>query len=268
MNAQEIISSGLLELYCTGLTSAAETVEVELWAKQYPEVAAEIEAIQMSMEGYAQSHAIAPAAGVKEKIFAEINKNAAAPVPMVNLKTTDNGSAKVYPVSSFWKYAAAASVILLVGSLIFNYTYYNKYKTVNDNLEVAQTELKEQKYMAQSMDTAMRVMGDMHATPVAVKSIDSTSDMGARIYWMKNTSEVYIDPANLPKAPEGKQYEFWAIVDGAPVNGGVITAEVNGKKVHIQKMKSFGKAQAFAISLENAGPAKTKPDQVKAVGSI
>lgn len=267
MNAQEIISSGILELYCMGLTSAGETAEVVQWARQYPEVAAEIEAIQMGLEGYAQSHAVAPAASVKEKIFAEINKGTVSPV--VNMQRTDAVTAKVYSISPAWKYAAAAGVILLIGSLIFNYSYYNKYTTANGNLQVAEAELKEQKDMAQSMDTAMRVMGDMHATPVAVKSIDSTSaDMGARIYWMKNTNEVYIDPANLPEAPEGKQYEFWAIVDGAPVNGGVITAEINGKKVHIQKMKSFGKVQAFAISVEDAGAAKTKPDKVIAVGAI
>jgi len=69
LNAQEIISSGILELYCTGLTSAAETAEIELWAKQYPEVAAEIATIQAGLKGYAQSHAIAPNTTVKQKKF-------------------------------------------------------------------------------------------------------------------------------------------------------------------------------------------------------
>lgn len=267
MNAQEIISSGMLELYCAGLTSAAETAEVQQWAKQYPEVAAEIAAIEAAVEGYAQSHAISPAASVKEKLFAEINKEPASPV--VNMQPVKQRTAAVRSVSSTWKYAAAASIVLLLGSLFANYIYYNKYNDTNNKLALTQSELNQQKELAQSMDTAMSVMGNMYATPVAVKSIDSTAaDMGARIYWMKNTEEVYIDPANLPKAPAGKQYEFWAIVDGAPVNGGVITGEINGKKVHIQKMKSFGKVQAFAISLEDAGPAKTKPDKVMAVGSI
>ncbi len=267
MNAQEIISSGMLELYCAGLTSAAETADVQQWAKQYPEVAAEIAAIEAALEGYARAQAIAPAASVKEKLFAEINKSTAAPV--VNLPSVQNGSARVYSISPAWKYAAAASIVLLLGSLFANYIYYNKYNETSNKLASTQSELNQQKELAQSMDTAMSVMGNMYATPVAVKSIDSTAaNMGARIYWMKNTEEVYIDPANLPKAPAGKQYEFWAIVDGAPVNGGVITGEINGKKVHIQKMKSFGKVQAFAISLEDAGPAKTKPDKVMAVGSI
>ncbi len=265
MNTQDIISSGVLELYCMGLTSAAETAEVELWAKQYPEIAAEIDAIQLGLESYAQSHGITPHPSLKEKVFAEIKENVSV---SSNMQSTGNGAAKVYSISPFWKYAAAASIILLAGSMIFNYTFYNKYKTANDNLQVAQTELQQQKELAQSMNKDMEVMGDMHAKPVVAKSIDSTeAGMGAKIYWMTNTSEVYVDPSGLPKAPQGKQYEFWAIVDGAPVNGGVI-AEVNGKKVHLQKMKSFGKAQAFAISLEDEGPAKAKPAVVKAVGSI
>lgn len=266
MNAQEIISSGILELYCTGLTSAAETAEVQQWAKQYPEVAAEIAAIQAGLEGYARSHAIAPAASVKEKLFAEINKGTVAPV--VNLPSAENGTAKVYSISPAWKYAAAASVILLLGSLFANYTYYNKYNDTSNKLASTQSALQQQKDMADAMKGDMDKMGDMHATPVALKSIDTAAaEMGARIYWMKNTSEVYIDPTYLPKPGKGKQYEFWAIVDGKPVNGGVIK-EVNGKTIRLQKMKSFGTVQAFAVSIEDIGPAKTTPAKVMAVGSI
>jgi anti-sigma-K factor RskA len=248
-----------------GLTSAAETAEVTQWAQQYPEVAAEIEAIQSGLENYAQTHAVTPDPSVKGKLFAAINKNATAPV--VDMKAETKAPAKVYSISPAWKYAAAASVILLIGSLILNYTYYNKYQSVNKELASTRSELQEQMVNVKSMDTAIGVLSDMKATPITVKSMDPDAGMDTRIYWMKNTNEVYIDPANLPKAPEGKQYEFWAIVDGAPVNGGVITTEVNGKKVHVQKMKSFGKVQAFAISLEDAGPAKAKPDKVMAVGS-
>ena len=174
-----------------GLTSAAETAEVAAWAKQYPEVAAEIEAIQSGLENYAQTHAVAPNPSVKEKLFAAINTNTAAPV--VDIKTQEKTTANVYSISPAWKYAAAASVILLLGSLLFNYTYYNKYQSANKELASTQTELQQQIASAQSMDTAIRVMGDMKATQVVAKSIDTANaDMGARIYWMKNTNEAFL----------------------------------------------------------------------------
>jgi Anti-sigma-K factor rskA len=268
LNAQEIISSGILELYCMGLTSAAETAEVAAWAKQYPEVAAEIEAIQLGLESYAQTHAVEPAPSVKEKLFAAINTNSTAPV--IDLKTEEKATAKVYSISPAWKYAAAASVILLIGSLILNYTYYNKYQSANKELASTQTELQQQKDMADAMKKEIDLMGDKNAKPFILTGMPDVADAEARIYWMKNSGDVYIDPSNLPEAPKGKQYQFWAIVDGVPVSGGMINTniEIDGKKVHFQKMKSFGKAQAFAVSLEDAGPEKPVPTKVMAMSKI
>ncbi len=267
MNAQEIISSGLLELYSMGLTSATETAEVAQWAKQYPEVASEIKAIQMGLEDYAQSHAFAPDAAVKVKIFNRINTNRISPV--IPVKPAQNsGTAKVYQIASVWKYAAAAGIILLAGSLIFNYIFYNKYISSNTDLAATQSELQQQKELAQAMHDDMGVMANKDAMPVSLNPMPDVAGAAARIYWMKNTGEVYIDPSNLPQAPTGKQYQFWAIVDGAPVNGGIITTEINGKTVHIQKMKSFGNAQAFAVSLEDSGPEKPVPTKVMVLGKI
>ena len=268
MNAQEIISSGILELYSMGLTSAAETAEVKQWVVQYPEVAAEIEAIQTGLEKYALAHAIAPAASVKDKIFSALNTKNVAPV--IDLKTDNNNTAKIYSISPVWKYAAAASIILLIGSLVLNYTFYNKYQTASTDLATTQSELQQQKDMANALQQDMGVIADKNATPVSLPGMPGEPDAAARIYWMKNTGEVYIDPSNLPKAPAGKQYQFWAIVDGKPVSGGMIKTEleIDGKKVHIQKMKSFGQAQAFAVSLEDAGPEKPAPSKVVVLGKI
>lgn len=249
-----------------GLTSAAETAEVAQWAKQYPEVEAEIELIQSGLQSYAEVFAVVPDASVKEKLFAAINTNVFA--PLIDLKANKKTTAKGYSISPAWKYAAAASIILLVGSLIFNYMYYNKYQTANTELATTQSELQKQKDIAKAMDDDMSVIANKNAMPVSLKPMPDVADAAARIYWMQHTKEVYIDPSNLPKAPAGKQYQFWAIVDGVPVNGGIITTEINGKKVHIQKMKSFGKAQAFAVSLEDAGPEVPVPTKVMVAGEI
>lgn len=249
-----------------GLTPAAETAEIALWAKQYPEVAAEIAAIQMGLESYAQTHAVAPDASVKEKIFAKINVSKT--VPVSNLKSENTDTAKVYKISSFWKYAAAASVILLIGSLLFNYSFYNKYKTASDDLQATQTELQQQKELAKAMNDDRDIMTNKNAVPVSLEGMPDVANAAARIYWMKNTGEVYIDPSNLPQAPDGMQYQFWAIVDGKPVSGGMITTLKDGKTVHVQKMKSFGRAQAFAVSLEKAGPESPAPTKVYVMGKI
>ena len=248
------------------LTSAAETAEVSAWAQQYPEVEAEIDAIQEGLERYAQAHAVVPDPSVKEKLFSVINTNKATPV--IELKTGDKVTANVYTISPVWKYVVAASVALLIGSMILNYIFYNKYQTANTELATTQSELQEQRDIAYDMNKDMGVMANKNATPVSLAPMPDVPDAAARIYWMKNTNDVYLDPSNLPEAPAGKQYQFWAIVDGVPVNGGIIKTEINGKTVHIQKMKSFGNAQAFAVSLEDAGPEKPSPTKVMVMGKI
>lgn len=266
MKAQEIISSGILELYCMEQTTAAETAEVESWARQYPEVKAEIDAIQKDLEHYAHLHAVEPDPSVKEKLFSAISINHSTPV--IDLKTGDKIPAKVIAISPALKYMAAASVILLIGSLVLNYIFYNRFQTANKELATAQTQLNEQREIATNMKKDMGVITHKHAMPVSLAPMPDVPDAAARIYWMKNTNDVYLDPSNLPEAPAGKQYQFWAIVDGVPVNGGIINTEINGKKVHIQKMKSFGNAQAFAVSLEDAGPEKPAPTKVMVMGKI
>ena len=253
-----------------GLTSANETAEVTQWAKQYPEVAAEIAAIQMGLEGYAQTHAVTPDPAVKEKLFASINSSKSAPAPVVDINTASSIETPVRAIASRWKNIAAASIILLAGSSVLNYNYYNKFQKADTALAAVETELQQQKDVAKAMNTDMGVMTDKNATPVSLAGMPDAANAAARIYWMKNTGEVYIDPSNLPEAPKGKQYQLWAIVDGAPVSGGMIDTkvEVDGKKVHLIKMKSFGNAQAFAVSLENAGPEKPVPSQVVVMGKL
>lgn len=72
MNKEDIISSGLLELYALGLTSAEEARQVEEWVNQYPEIKQELDAIEVSLESYAQAHAMEPSSSVKDKIFSHI----------------------------------------------------------------------------------------------------------------------------------------------------------------------------------------------------
>ena len=75
MEIKDIISSGLLEMYILGLTSVEEKNQVEGWVNTYPEIAAELNAIETAMESYAMANAIEPSKGLKQKIFSLINSN-------------------------------------------------------------------------------------------------------------------------------------------------------------------------------------------------
>ncbi|MGG9964449.1 anti-sigma factor [Ferruginibacter sp. SUN106] len=265
MELQDIISSGLLELYAAGLTSPTETEQVENWVKQYPEVAAELNAIQSGIENYAQSNAITPAGNIKDKIFAAINTTPQINTVANTVVITD--MAKVVGISSGWKWAAAASIALLIGSAAMNMVYYNKYDTASKSLQQTQQQLAEIATHDTEMKGEIDWVKNPNSMPVSLKETGTKPGTTAKIFWMKNTTEVMVDASNLPDAPAGMQYQFWAIVDGKPVDGGLIITNDKGKKFRMQKMKSFGRAEAFAISLEKEGGSAT-PTEVVSVGKI
>lgn len=235
-----------------GISSPEETQIVEEHLKQFPELKQELDEIEMSLESYAQANAIQPSAGAKRKVMNQLfdhdrkEENKTAPVIRMDKKNRR-------PL--FFKWVAAAVFILFIGSAVLNYTYYQKYHEANKELEVAQQKIEQQGKSNQAMDEDLSVMTNKYAQPVVLKGTKKAPDAVAKIFWMKNTGDVYIAPANLPKVPAGKQYQLWAIIDGKPVDGGMI--ESTSGKYHIQKMKSFGKVDAFAITLEKAGGSPT-----------
>ena len=267
MEIKDIISSGLLEMYILGLTSVEEKNQVEGWVNTYPEIAAELNAIETAMESYAMANAIEPAKGLKQKIFSLINSNH----NIENYTTT----AKVYSISPFWKWAAAASILLLIGSSILNVVYFNKYDKVKTAYNESQQQLLAQNEKIVELDRNvndmshdMSVVQSKYSEPVSLHGLPAAPDAAAKIFWMKNTGEVYIDPSNLPEAPTGKQYQLWAIVDGKPVDGGMIVSTKKGNKYQIQKMKTFGKAEAFAVTLETAGGNPTPKGDMYVMGKM
>ncbi len=252
MEINDIISSGLLELYVLEKTNEQETIKVESWKATYPEVAQELLAIEYSLEQYDMAHAVVPSAEVKNKLLSKImSKNNDRTIPLVTIP------APVRSINNFWKYAVAASIILLIGSSILTVNYYNKYKSASNDLAIAESKIQSQESTIASLNSNLEVPLNNYSQQVVLKGTPSSPSSTAKIFWLRNTGDVYVEASGLPEVPEGSQYQLWAIIDGKPVDAGMIMLDKNGKKYNIQKMKSFGSVQAFAITLEKEGGSPT-----------
>ncbi|MEO7445311.1 MAG: anti-sigma factor [Ferruginibacter sp.] len=265
MKETDIISSGLLELYATGLASEAEMLEVEEAVSQSPEVAEEFSRIERSLEAYAFNISKLPDAAVKHNLDERLFVNT---VEKGNVVQMDNRDAKVYSISPAWKWVAAASIILLIGSAILNFKYYNEARDNMAAKEAADNSLLAQQTELDKMNSNFQVIQSKYSEPVSLHGLPAAPDAAAKIFWMKNTGEVYVDPSNLPPAPAGKQYQLWGMVDGKPVDGGMILDTKKGNRYEIQKMKSFGSAQAFAITLETSGGNPTPKGEMYVMGEL
>ena len=234
MNTQEYISSGIVESYVLGLASDEESREFEKMCSQYPEVLAARTAYELALEKEAMENAISPPADLRNKIIDRIS------TPGINVSIQSAPARKI----SWIKYAAAASVILLAGSMYFNISLYNKNKNLHNNYDTVLSKLNDVQKDIQVLQQNPNIkMASMNGTGVSPHSY-------ATVYWDTTSHDVYLLANNLPIPASDKQYQLWAIFNGQPVDLGVF--DIKKEKLLIQAKNAQG-AEAFAISLENKG---------------
>lgn len=258
MNTQAYIASGILEEYVLGTVSQQEKQEVECLSKIYPEVKEELGKLEQALEGYALEFQTAPPIELKDKIFGQMNFgpeliNEETSIPVVEDNTVElHKETKVVPLStptaSFWpKFAVAAAILLAVlsGWAI----------TEKNKLQVDKEQLASENETLKSISTFQTNLAQLYRNPdvkvVRMPGVEKSPESLVVALWNSKTNEVLLDVQNLPKAPSGKQYQLWSIVDGVPVDMGLLENDFKDKVLQMKTAKAS--AAAFAITLEKEG---------------
>jgi hypothetical protein len=257
-----IISSGLLELHALGHTTEEETKQVLQAYINWPDVKEDVLSMEKTMEAYAVSNGVNASANVKNELFKNLNITTTY-VEKRLVPNFDNRTLAqiIHRNFKFVRNIAAVACVLLFISTSFLVVNYAKYRNVAGELEVMEQKMAALNNASSETVSEMKIVQSKFSLPLKLKPDIAPKDADAKIYWLTNTGEIYIDPTNLPTAPQGKQYQLWAIVDGKAVDAGLIVSGKD-KKLHFQQMKTFGKAQAFAVTLEVEGgvvASKEKP---------
>lgn len=260
MNIQEYIQSGVIESYVLGLASEEEAAELLQLAQLHPAVKQALTNAEITFEQQTMATAETPPVGLQQHLLQQLQQDfaqapeAASPAPGVSSATVV--SMHTAGNSNRWKYLAAAAVILLVVSASLNFYFYNGYQQANEKYESL---LEEQTTLTASIDvykarleesaSLTRVLDDTAITVIKMPGVPGKEANHATVYWNSQSKQVYLTAGLLPQAPAGKQYQLWAIVNGKPVDAGVISNCEAG----ICKMKTIPSAEAFAITLEQTG---------------
>lgn len=247
MSIKEYISSGMIETCILGLASEQEQAEFEKMCRQHPEVLEARISFEMLLEKQAMDNAVPPPSGLKEKIWNEITLQKTN-TKVISLPDENRDAAPVRPIrskTSWLKIAAAACFILLAGSLYWNYSLYNSNKQLKADRDGYVTRLSDiEKDMAILVGNENIKMAKLDGLAPAPKSFTT-------VYWDTTTKDVYLMINNLPKPADSLQYQLWAILDGKPVNAGLIENKYLLKQSKLLiKTKNVQNAQSFAITLE------------------
>ncbi|WP_164122923.1 MULTISPECIES: anti-sigma factor domain-containing protein [Sphingobacterium] len=255
MDIKEYISSGIIESYVMGLASEEEVSVLECIRLKHPEVQLAIREAQVLLEDLATTQAIYPEANLKQSVWDKIQE---VEVRSKNVEISDDDkdiAAAEFKTSEKQestpptRYFVAASVVLALSLLGNLYLYQRTEKLGSTLVEIANNQREtELKLLESERKWALLNRPSVHT--VTLNGVESHPSLRAFVLWDSQESTVYLSAASLPKAPKGKQYQLWALVDGVPVDAGVIPSQNNEVLV---RMRNIEQAQAFAITLEKEG---------------
>jgi anti-sigma-K factor RskA len=275
-----IISSGDIELYVMGLLPHDEARKMEQLIALFPEIREEADRISETLQGVADAGPAMPGAGVKDALMARLSrldaesdevKPALAPVNGDQRSAgfdekPDAGRVVHLPRRRNYALAAAAVVtIISLAGLVYALSEVSRNRKEMAALTAQMKQARdEQQSSALAYTNLLNIAADTSYQQVNLKQVPGKPGSFARVFWNRNTKDVYLVDVSLPAAPVGKQYQLWAIVGDKPVDAGL----VSGNKSVLQKMNSFDKVNVFAITLENQGGSPTPNlDQLFVLGS-
>ena len=251
MNVQEYISSGIVESCVLGLASSEERSEFEKMCQQYPEVLQARIDFELLLEKQAIQNAIEPPADIKQKVLDKINSSAKI------ISINESPIRKM----NWWKYAAAIFILLFAGSLYWNLSLQKKKKELSEQLNDSNTRMTQLERELKPLQGNPAIkMARMDGTPVSPQSYTT-------VYWDTTSHDVYLLVNNLPKPASDQQYQLWALLNGQPIDMGML--EISEKPLQLYHMKNVQAAQAFAITLEKKGGSpKPSLDKMYVMGKL
>ncbi|GEP92230.1 Anti-sigma-K factor rskA [Chitinophaga terrae (ex Kim and Jung 2007)] len=289
MDVQQYISSGILESYVFGMLPEEEQIEVELAALQYPDIRAAVRALQQDKERFVQLYSIAPPAGIKEKILAMIHEdevplgNNALPkelqfkpsltepqkqqsvkLPLslpVNAKPKlPNKTATAKRTSDRnWKYATAAIIVILIGSVVLNFFFFNasndyegRYKELIATRERLDAEKAKKNEASLKSTDQERLLNDPAVSWTHIDGTGAYEGNSVRVGWNTKTKSLLLQAELMPLPPKGKQFHLWALVNNVYKDAGVFATGMTVTR-NLQQMQEMDSISAYTISLQPVG---------------
>jgi len=245
MTEEEIIASGILELYVTGSLSKEESLEVETAMANYPKVRKEVEAIEKSLMQLSEGVGGTVSPSVWERI-------ARATLGVRSIGSTP----RTRNWSSITGWAAA---LLFFAGLAF---MIKKNSDLRGNLRTVQTQnviLKEktgtvQSQLADATELLEIVRSQDYKAVALPGNVSVAPEAYATVYYNEAENIAYIDAKGLPKPPKGKVYQVWSLIMNplTPRSMGLLDGFETADSQFF-KLENVPTPEAFGITLEPEG---------------
>jgi len=252
------ISSGVIEAFVMGQLNEAETKELLQYADEHKEVRDAIDEAEETLFALGQKGSVTPPETSKKALFEDLGIETITSPVEPQATVSGRESKKEAKSFSIYPYLSAAASVVAVLGIAFSVYFYNQWQQTESRLSnvIAQNQSMAQQYnvVKNQMDQYaenVEILRQPGIETIPMKGLDIAPEAQAFVHWNKKTNEVFLNAKKMPSNETDKQYQLWAIVDGNPVDMGVF--DVAGDMTSLLKMKTTGKASAFAVTLEPRG---------------
>lgn len=254
------IESGILELYVLGDVTPDEKLQVEEMASRHPAIKAELADIERSMELFAAENAVEPAPQMRDRVLNSLltnfgdDNNFPSSKPKTEPIKDNVVEMPVRTTNSFYKYAFAACLALLIVSVAALVSLYSKLQDANTQLVALNSTNQHFSKTVNYMDRQLNMYRDTSFKVIKLKGTANLPSGLVVVAFSPAKKKVVIDMTDLkmPVNDKDHQYQLWALVGKKPVSLGVFD-KTESDSTGMKEMKSIDLAQAFAVTREPRG---------------
>jgi anti-sigma-K factor RskA len=247
MTIYEIRESGLLELYVLGTLSGGELAQVEAALIQFPELKADINNIERTLQTYATANTISPSPQLKNRILEEARKTTS------NNNNTTTGNP---PTTGGGGFNFLKGLLALL-SMLCVFLAYNWF---NSNQEKQQLENRNQRDMEvcdsiRDASTKQYALYQDVTNPnnkiIANAPIPKYAETEIYFYHNPVDKKNYLQLSSLPPIDNNTQsYQLWSIKGTDPPRPLDVFQSDGDKVIPVQHIDG---TQVYAITIERKG---------------
>lgn len=269
LNKNEIIDSGMLELYVAGALSEEESSRISQFVKESPELQQEVIEIEKTLMHLAAANVeqrpkVNTIYQVLNKIEEEKTKESQSETPIVDFFD------KQEKRDMRWLQIAAAVALLL--SIAVNIFLYLRLNNVQGDVKYLQAELEKNQKSSQNLLAVNKSQSEFidlvskeTVYRIDLERIAREESNKAFVIYDEASKKLAISKWSLAELEEEQVYQLWAIYGEDVVSLGALPQ--NPQKVVFKDLENIKTPDAFAISFEPDGESPT-PTEVIMVGAV
>lgn len=244
MRKNEIIESGLLELFVAGALDNKDRQLVLKALNEFPELKYELVEIEHAFKYVAHANAVTPSAGLRSKVLSQI--------PKTNVPDAVTSTPKVKPAGSGFLWPFILTAVSLIGLFFY---YMNKNNSYNTLLQ----EREQEKIICDSIETENSRQSDLLSAltsrNIQILEVDPTDKYPNTSLYMYNdqsTKKNFIQIKNLPSLAANQSYQLWSLKDGSDP----IPLDVFEGSQDLFEVEFIDDTKNYAITIEQKGGSK------------